>query len=78
MYKIITVTMYRKECSYNSSYDYNHIFYCSHLGNLDSAYYEDVLTTLSNMYGDHSPDVARALHSIGGSLTPYKEYDQSE
>lgn len=40
--------------------------------------YEESLTTLYNVYGDYSPNVARALHWIGGSLTPHKKYDQSE
>jgi len=56
------------------------IFYYSHLGKIDvaMALYKEPLTTLSSMYGDCSPNVAKALRLIGGSLTPHQKFDQSE
>lgn len=52
----------------------------SHLGKLNEAkvLFQDLLQSLKTMYGEKSRPMAKALHQIGGCLTPHEEYVESE
>ena len=56
------------------------IFVYSHLGKQDSAMelFESVRESLTAKYGEHSDEVALALRCVGGSLSPYGQFNKAE
>ena len=73
---LLTGTMRCWQCNNFNNYS----SFCSHLGrpNVATTLYDELLITLTDTYGDDSHYVAKALHLIGGSLTPHQKYDKSE